>query len=160
MRDRCMSAPRGTSGTSVTLDDVLTKWRHLAEEWRALGASVSGEKVAEAIVADLTALDAGQAERLLSPTDAARVSGYHPESIARLVRTGKLTNYGTPHRPRVKLAELPRKAPSTRPRKRRSVANPITADASCEKTTDNNRSTTPSTNDIARNAVAGRIGRA
>jgi hypothetical protein len=86
---------------------------------------------------------------LLSPPDAGARAGYHPESICRLIRLGKLTNYGTKHRPRVKLSELPRKAPARRvmtTKSRSTVAGSIGESASSAAA-------------IARDAIAGRIGR-
>jgi hypothetical protein len=47
---------------------------------------------------------------LLSLAEAAQRSGYHRESLARLVRSGKLRNYGTPRRPLVRASDLPKKA--------------------------------------------------
>lgn len=85
----------------------------------------------------------------VTPTEAAAVTHYHPESICRLIRTGKVTNYGTKHRPRVRLDELPRKAAASAtpetvepPKPPRHVAGSI-----------------GTASDIARDALAERMGR-
>ena len=129
----------------MTLAELETKWTARLGEWRALGASVSGERVAAEIVADLRAIETTTADELLTPTQAAAVTGYHPESIARLVRTGKITNHGSKHRPRVKRSELPAKAH----REGRGVAKQAQSDASCVGSIEH----------IASDALAGRLGR-
>jgi hypothetical protein len=133
-----------------TLAHLELKWSTRLAEWRRLGVSVSGEKVAEEILSDVKAIGAERSDALLSPAEAGAVANYHPESICRLVRTGKVKNYGTKHRPRVKLGELPTKAAGSSPCRKRRVAKPTQSDAS---------SGVRSIDSIARDALAGRIGR-
>src|SRR3569833_2836680 len=94
----------------MRLAELETKWTARLQEWRELGVSVNGEKVAAEIVADLRAIALGSDDETLSPRDAAQITGYNAEYIAKLASKGKVANYGTKHRPRVKLSELPRKA--------------------------------------------------
>jgi hypothetical protein len=125
----------------MTAAELRDRWRKRLEEFARLGALVNGEAVAREVLGDLEQLQDHSAE-VLSPTEAGARSGYHPESICRLIRNGKLTNYGTKHRPRVKLSDIPRKAPV----RRETVAARTRRDAS-----------SPSA--IARDAIAGRFGR-
>lgn len=46
---------------------------------------------------------------LLNLTEAARMSGYTAGHIGRLVRSGALQNFGHPHAPKVRRADLPKK---------------------------------------------------
>jgi hypothetical protein len=41
--------------------------------------------------------------------EAALASGYTPDHLSRLVRQGRLVNYGRKHSPRYRAADLPRK---------------------------------------------------
>lgn len=123
-----------------TLAVLEAKWQQRLSEWRALGVAVNGEKIAGEVLEDLHALSSEQNNVTMSPTEAAAITNYHPESIARLARTGKVPNYGTKHRPRVKVSELPRKA-------ERTVAKATSRAASSVA------------GSIALDAVAGRIGR-
>lgn len=126
----------------MTLDELRRRWEHRAAEWRTLGALVSGEAVAREILADVEQLEHDQDVALFTPTQAALRTGFHPESIARMVRQGRVPNHGTKHRPRVKLGELPKKTPK--------VAKPGQAGAS---------SAAADTASITRDALALRIGR-
>lgn len=135
----------------MTLAELRVKWEARRDEWRRLGVSVSGERIADEILSDVTAADAERSDTLLTLPEAAAVTNYHPESIARLVRTGKVKNYGTKHRPRVKLEELPNKARTATPRASAGVAKSRPGAAS---------SLAGSIDSIARDALAGRIGRA
>jgi len=47
--------------------------------------------------------------RPVSLVEAARISGYSPDHLGRLVREGKLSNLGRPKAPKVRICDLPRK---------------------------------------------------
>jgi hypothetical protein len=68
-----------------------------------------------------TAEQASAANPLLSLTAAAIATGYHPDTLGRYIREGRLTNHGTPHRPLVRLGEVPRKPLDSHDRLRRAV---------------------------------------
>ena len=120
----------------MTLAELVTRWQSRREEWARLGVSIDGARVANEVLNDLASLES--AADTVTPSEAARLSGYHPESICRLIREGRLTNHGSARRPRVKLDELPRKA-------RRGVASVAASDVSSAA--------------LARDVIAGRIGR-
>jgi hypothetical protein len=97
----------------ATLYDVLERWRSRCETYRTDGALVSGEKIATQVVADLEeALRTEAARELVGLADAGRLCGYSPDTIRRKIDAGELRDYGSAHRPRVRISELPRKAGS------------------------------------------------
>lgn len=136
----------------MTLAELFLKWTARREEWGALSVSVSGAAIAEEVLSDITAASTAAGEVTVTPTEAAAATNYHPESIARLVRTGKVKNYGTKHRPRVRLSELPKKTAASREPSDIAQTGPSGASSRARA-----KNITPSS--IARDAVAGRIGR-
>ena len=129
----------------MTPSELRARWSQRLDEWRRLGASVNGEAVAREVLADLDALQSTADEQLYTPTQAAARTGFHPESIARMIRRGRVPNHGTKHRPRVRLSELPSKAPRVA-----RVAKPGKAGAS---------SAPADGGSIVRDAIALHIGR-
>ena len=79
------------------------------EELARLGALVRAEFLLDEILAELDAAVSGDAGQLLRLSAAAEVSGYTADHLRTLIKSGKLTNYGRPHAPRVRRGELPRK---------------------------------------------------
>jgi hypothetical protein len=92
----------------VTLAELRARWTERHDEWRRLRVSVDGARVAEDILADLTALDAA-GEQALSLTEAARECGYSADHLGRLVRSGELENVGRAKAPKIRRRDLPRK---------------------------------------------------
>jgi hypothetical protein len=91
----------------MTLGELVTAWRRRAAEMEPYTApaarafSTAADELEAALASDATAL--------LSLNEAARHSGYSPDHLGRLVHAGRLRNYGTVRRPRLRLSELPRK---------------------------------------------------
>jgi len=104
-------------GTAGADDVTTTPLDQLVDRWREKAASLEGysDAAAKAFVeaaADLErALNQAEAV-LLTLSEAGRRTGYSPDHIARLVRQRVVPNHGTKGRPRVRLADLPRKAPA------------------------------------------------
>lgn len=98
-------------------DDLPALWRGRANLLRpyAVEAAKVFDECAEVLDA---ALDAANSE-LLTLRDAAEFSGYSADHLGRLLRTGKLTNFGRRRAPRLRRADLPHKHPvavsTTRP---------------------------------------------
>lgn len=90
----------------------------LVATWREQASSLAGyaDPVAKAFadVADqLEAALQAEAADSLSLTEAARVGGYSADHLGRLIRAGQIPNVGTKTRPRIRAAEVPRKATTT-----------------------------------------------
>jgi hypothetical protein len=92
------------------LAEIKAKWETLRADGGRLGASVSLAAIAADVLADLAQLTDRSAEQTVTPKEASLARGFHVESIHRMIRAGKLTNYGTRRRPRVRLSECPQKA--------------------------------------------------
>ena len=113
-RDACraprrslVDAARG-SVRLMTLAELRRRWLERRDEWRRLGVSVDGARVADEILADLTALDAA-GEQALSLTEAARECGYSADHLGRLVRSGAIVNAGRAKAPKIRRCDLPQK---------------------------------------------------
>ena len=90
------------------LADLSQNWRRRAEELRpfaepaARAFKMAADELEEALDAE--------GDELVTITEAARRSGFSPDHLGRLVRDGKVPNRGRPHAPRIRLADVPRKA--------------------------------------------------
>jgi hypothetical protein len=96
----------------MTPAELVQAWRQQAAAYDRDGQP--GARLLARCADELEAALATTDNPLLALDAAANRSGYHRESLARMVRKGSLRNYGTPRRPLVRAADLPRKA--TRPR--------------------------------------------
>lgn len=90
--------------------DLPASWRALADTLRpyADAAAVAYERAADALDAALNA----EQGALLTLREAARLSGYSADHLSRLLRQGRIANAGRPYAPRIRRADLPRRAPS------------------------------------------------
>lgn len=102
---------------------VSRAWRHFLSRWRAerdrlgrIGALADPGLLIADILAEVEALLTAEEGETLSLTRAARESGYSAGHLGRLVRNGTIPNAGRPHAPRIRRADLPRKATALRPR--------------------------------------------
>lgn len=76
-------------------------------ELARLGALVHGDRLVDEILADLDAVEREEGSRLVKLSEASQACGYTADHLRVLIRAGKLTDYGRPHAPRVRLGELP-----------------------------------------------------
>ncbi|MBW3628047.1 MAG: hypothetical protein KY464_02005 [Gemmatimonadetes bacterium] len=86
-----------------------TRWRDLAAELRAHGcepAAVAYDRAAAELDGELRAARS----EALTPTEAARESGYSERRLRELEQQGRLQNVGRKGAPRYLRRELPRKA--------------------------------------------------
>lgn len=90
-----------------TIGDVIERWRERQAEFARWGAQVEGAKLLGELLSDLEAVEHSDTPVPLSV--AAAQSGYSADHLSRLIRSGKLTDYGRKHAPRVKLSECPTK---------------------------------------------------
>jgi hypothetical protein len=103
----------------MTRADFRSRWQATCETLRECGAHVDGAQLLDRVLADFDALVASEADEILTLDQAAGECGYTRDHLGRLVREGGLPNAGRPHAPRLRRADLPRKASDLRsPRSR------------------------------------------
>jgi hypothetical protein len=89
--------------------DLPGFWREQASKLRSWGADAQAT-VLERVAGELEAAFARQDDETVTLMEAARVSGYSPDHVGRLVRRGAINNAGRKNAPRVRLGDLPRKS--------------------------------------------------
>ena len=83
-----------------------TAWRGRAQFLDDFGDPNSA-RLWQLAAAELDQALQAHGEATLTLVEAAAVSGYTPDHIGSLVRSGKLPNHGRPNAPRVRRADLP-----------------------------------------------------
>lgn len=86
----------------------------LAECWRRRAAVLepyapASARAFEECAQELERALAGHADQVLTLAEASAFSGYSVDHLARLIRQGKLRNWGRPRAPRLRRGDLPRK---------------------------------------------------
>jgi hypothetical protein len=94
----------------VTPQEFAAKWTDVADGFRRRRALVDGAALLDDVLADVAAVAQADADELLDLRAAARESGYSADHLGRLVHAGTIPNAGRPHAPRIRRADLPRKA--------------------------------------------------
>lgn len=95
----------------MTRSEIIERWRTRLLDWKLVAAQVDGEKIAEMVIRDLTALDL-DSDATLSLTEASAEGGISTRQLSRLIKNGKLENHGRPNAPRLRRGDIPRKAGS------------------------------------------------
>lgn len=90
-----------------TVANVIERWRERQAEFARWDALVDGAKLLGELLADLEAVE--HSDTPVSLSIAAAQSGYSADHLSRLIRSGKLRDYGRKHAPRVRLSETPTK---------------------------------------------------
>lgn len=93
----------------MTPADLVTDWRERAAMLDGHGANQAAATLRTA-AQELEAVLRELADRLLTPSEAERVSGYSRRRLRELEAEGKLPNRGAKGAPRYRVADLPRKA--------------------------------------------------
>lgn len=86
--------------------DLVSAWRRQAVQYEHDGMG-GAARLLHRVAGELEEAIRAEADTLLSLTDAARLSGYAADSLGRMVRTGRLTNYGRKHSPKLRIGDLP-----------------------------------------------------
>lgn len=95
---------------NVTYSSLADLWRARAQMLELYSAAAAGAYRTAAT--ELENAEHEVADRQLTLEEAAKVSGYSRDHLARLIRAGKLPNAGKRHAPRIRAGDLP-----TRPRR-------------------------------------------
>ena len=94
------------------ISGLVAAWRTRADQLRpyAPAAALAYDEATNDLEREL----AIQAAETLSLRQAAEASGYSADYLGRKVRSGAIANVGRPHAPRIRRADLPRKAAGLR----------------------------------------------
>ena len=105
-------------GALLTRQGFLSRWRTEGERLRRIGALVEPAKLLDEILGDAEALFDAEDNELLTLTEAADESGYSADHLGRLIRDNVIPNAGRKNAPKIRRADLPRKAAAQLPRTR------------------------------------------
>jgi hypothetical protein len=108
----------------VSVRELVAQWRQKAEALRPFAEPAA--RAFEAAADELADAVARDDEQLLTVQEASRASGYSADHLARLLRDRTIPNAGRKGAPRIRRADLPRRAPVAK--RSRSGYDP-TADA-------------------------------
>ena len=108
-RPRQRSTPRQPSDR-MTVEGFTAKWTEEAERLEHRHALVAGGALLDEVLRDFAEAIADRGSELLNLTVAAHESGYSADHLGRLVKGGVIPNAGRPHAPRIRRADLPRRA--------------------------------------------------
>ena len=88
-------------------EELVTRWARRRTELATLHALVDGAALIDQFLADLGTINSN--ETPVSLAEASRKTGYTPDHLSRLIRTGRLVSYGRRNAPQVRVSECPRK---------------------------------------------------
>ena len=91
------------------LEDLIAQWRERAE-FASQYADASYGRLWSIAADELQAWATERGDETLSLAEAAALSGYTPDHLASLIRSGRIPNAGQPHAPRIRRADLPTKS--------------------------------------------------
>jgi hypothetical protein len=95
----------------MTHQELVAKWESRRVEGQRLRAMVPLDTIASEVLDGLRQLQATADERRLSLEEAAAESGYSPDHLRRLARTGKLPHSRRGRAYVFRAADLPKRAP-------------------------------------------------
>ena len=95
----------------MTATELTAKWEQEALRFEHYGARVDGARLCRDFLSDLAAIQASEADEVLTLAGAAKHSGYSQAHLMRLVKQGKLSTLRISPRGRLSFrrADLPRK---------------------------------------------------
>jgi hypothetical protein len=94
----------------MTRAQLLELWAQRSQELARYAAHVDGARLLGQCIGEVEQLFRQEESESLTLREAASLSGYSVDHLARLIRAGSLLNVGRPYRPRVRRGDLPRKA--------------------------------------------------
>lgn len=93
----------------MTMIELIACWTQQRATHERVGAWVEGARLIDGFLADLARMQEATDGRQLTLREAAELSGYSVDHLARLVRSGAIPNSGKRHSPRMRQADLPRR---------------------------------------------------
>lgn len=91
---------------TCSLSELATQWRARAADLRRWAAAEGAACALELAAEQLEIALAQEADQLLSVAEACALVARHRDTIGKAIRTGRLTNRGEKHRPRVRRGEV------------------------------------------------------
>jgi hypothetical protein len=89
--------------------EVMESWKAEAEKLEERYGDFAGAAICRAHVKDLRHALTDFVHETLNLTDAAERCGYSADHLGRMIRDGKLKNYGRKNAPQLRAVDLPRK---------------------------------------------------
>lgn len=90
-------------------DEIVAQWTARRAEMARFRAAVDGATLCDAILTDLETIRNTGGRELLSLREAATLSRYSVDHLARLIREGSIPNAGRKGAPRIRRQDLPRR---------------------------------------------------
>jgi hypothetical protein len=94
----------------MAVQELITRWREEAGVLKTRYADERAAKLFQVCADELEQALRVTGDELLTLTQAARISGYSPDYLGRLIREGTVPNAGRPKAPKIRRSELPMKA--------------------------------------------------
>jgi hypothetical protein len=91
----------------MSLAELIARWQRRRVEFAEFGVSLDGTKLADAVLADLAALDRDLHASAVTLKEASALGGYSVDHLQRLVAAGQLENVGRKGRPRIRQSDVP-----------------------------------------------------
>jgi hypothetical protein len=105
--------PKRIADVRMTREELRAIWSARQTECLQFTAQLDGAKVIAAFLSDFDSVTVSEEEGALSLAEAARISGYSRDHLARLIRSGSIPNAGAKNRPRIRRKDVPRKPHSS-----------------------------------------------
>jgi hypothetical protein len=93
----------------IAYRDLAERWQRRRDDLARLRALVDGATLCDEFLASLEDCEREVGNSTITLAEAARISGYSAEHLARLVRSGTIPNRGRKFSPRVSASDLPRR---------------------------------------------------
>ncbi|MFN8802682.1 MAG: hypothetical protein ACK5ZO_11025 [Gemmatimonas sp.] len=86
--------------------DLIREWRRQAAQYERDGM-IPASRLLVRVADELELVERTIGTHLVTLNEAARLSGYAPDTLGRMIRDGRLTNYGRKNAPKVRVTDLP-----------------------------------------------------
>ena len=91
----------------MTLREMRERWALRRQEAGEFKARVAMTTICEAVLQDIDAVLMHEESEVLTLAEAARLSGFSPDHLGRLIRSGHIDNAGRSGAPRIRRSDLP-----------------------------------------------------
>jgi len=88
-------------------ETLIASWEQRRDAYARVNAVVDGAKLIDELLSDVRSCEPMVAQRAVTLREAAGLTGYSVEHLARLIRQGRLPNAGRKYAPRILVGDLP-----------------------------------------------------